>query len=79
MTTSLLVTWPAAAVLQVKASEMSIQRLLKAVTALDIASARAKYADWCSGVKPSFLTRQQADQASTVTLQELCIQLNCLW
>lgn len=46
--------------LQVKGSELNIQRLLKAVTALDIASARAKHADWCDGVRPAFLTTQQA-------------------
>lgn len=44
----------------VKGSTMSLQRLMKAVTALDIASARARHATWLSGSRPSFISEAEA-------------------
>jgi len=47
---------------QVKASTLNLQRLLKAVTALDIATARARHAAWLQAVKPVFLSTDEAAQ-----------------
>ncbi len=47
---------------QVKASTLNLQRLLKAVTALDIATARARHAAWLQAVKPVFLSPDEAAQ-----------------
>jgi len=47
---------------QVKASTLNLQRLLKAVTALDIATARAGHAAWLKAVKPIFLSADEAAQ-----------------
>lgn len=46
--------------LMVKESTMSLQRLMKAVTALDIACARAKHAAWCDGQQPVFISEVEA-------------------
>ncbi len=48
--------------IQVKASTLNLQRLLKAVTALDIATARARHAAWLQAVKPVFLSPDEAAQ-----------------
>ncbi len=48
--------------IQVKASTLNLQRLLKAVTALDIATARARHATWLQAVKPVFLSPDEAAQ-----------------
>ncbi len=48
--------------IQVKASTLNLQRLLKAVTALDIATARARHAAWLQAVKPVFLSVDEAAQ-----------------
>ena len=44
----------------VKGSTMSLQRLMKAVSALDIASARARHAAWLNGSKPTFISEAEA-------------------
>ncbi len=48
--------------LQVAQNTRSIGVLLRAVTALDIASARAKHAAWAGAVRPVFLTPEEAEQ-----------------
>ena len=48
--------------IQVKASTLNLQRLLKAVTALDIATACARHAAWLQAVKPVFLSADEAAQ-----------------
>ena len=50
---------------QVKASTLNIQRLLKAVTALDIATARGRHATWLQGLRPIFLSHDEASQVCT--------------
>ena len=44
----------------VKESTLSLQHIMKAVTALDIACARGKHAVWCSGKQPVFISQTQA-------------------
>lgn len=41
---------------------MNLQRLLKAVTALDVATARARHAAWLQAVRPVFLSADEAAQ-----------------
>ena len=58
----------------VEESTISLQRLMKAVTALDIASARGRHASWLKGVRPVFITDAEAsevchDQAAHPTHQ----------
>ena len=48
--------------LQVAKNARSIGFLLRAVAALDIASARAKHAAWAGAVRPTFLTPEEAEQ-----------------
>jgi len=57
---------------QVKASTLNLQRLLKAVTALDIATARAGHAAWLQAVKPVFLS---ADKAAQVHIHVLTMMI----
>ena len=47
---------------QVKADTLNLQRLMKAVTALDVASARAGHATWLGAVRPTFLSTEEAAQ-----------------
>ena len=53
----------------VKQSTMSLQRLMKAVTALDIASARARHATWLLGTRPVFISEAQASEVSHAIVQ----------
>ena len=46
----------------VKKSTVSLQRMMKAVTALDIAAARAKHATWLSGKRPMFISAAEASE-----------------
>lgn len=46
----------------VKKSTVSLQRMMKAVTALDIATARSKHAAWLSGKPPAFLSAAEASE-----------------
>ena len=46
----------------VKKSTVSLQRMIKAVTALDIATARAQHATWLSGERPVFISPAEASQ-----------------
>ncbi|KAA6418330.1 MAG: 2 family [Trebouxia sp. A1-2] len=50
----------------VKTSTLNLQRLLKAVTALDIATARARHAAWLQAVKPVFLSVDEAAQTGCI-------------
>ena len=60
--------------LQVAKNSRSIGFLLRAVTALDVASARAKHAAWAGAARPTFLTPEEAEKvgiAGTVLLLAL--------
>lgn len=46
----------------VKESTMSLQHIMKAVAALDIACARGKHAVWCGGKRPVFLSQAEAEE-----------------
>lgn len=46
----------------VKKSTVSLQRMMKAVTALDIATARGKHATWLSGKRPVFISAAEASE-----------------
>ena len=48
--------------LMVKQSTVSLQRMMKAVTALDIAAARANHASWMSGKRPQFISAAEASE-----------------
>ncbi|KAL0032477.1 hypothetical protein WJX77_002790 [Trebouxia sp. C0004] len=50
----------------VKSSTLNLQRLLKAVTALDIATARARHAAWLQALKPVFLSADEAAQTGCI-------------
>ena len=63
---------------QVKASTLNLQRLLKAVTALDIATARARHAAWLQAVKPVFLSPDEAAQVHIRVIITMVLPLACL-
>ena len=63
---------------QVKASTLNLQRLLKAVTALDIATARARHAAWLQAVEPVFLSADEAAQVHIhVIITVMVVTLAC--
>lgn len=59
--------------IQVKTSTLNLQRLLKAVTALDIATARARHAAWLQAVKPVFLSVDEAAQVHTHDITRIVV------
>lgn len=46
----------------VKESTMSLQHIMKAVAALDIACARGKHAVWCGAQQPVFISQSEAEE-----------------
>lgn len=59
--------------LMVKKSTVSLQRMMKAVTALDIATARSKHATWLSGKRSVFISAAEASKVCG--FNRICVAL----
>jgi len=44
-------------------------QVLEAVAALDVCTARGRHAQWCGGVRPSFLSIEAASQHGSVQVR----------